>query len=272
MKKLDFGFGNAKLSKSIATFSLPAGHSCPWAKECHSQADRVTGKIIDGKHCRYRCFSASNETAFPTVRKSRWKNFDLLQEASTIDKMSSLINDSLPSEIKTVRVHVSGDHFNEKYFLSWINVAYNNPSSIFYGYTKATPFLVNYKKDIPPNFRFTASKGGTCDNLIAKHKLKYAEVVFSLDEAKQKNLEIDHDDSHAISSKKSFGLLLHGTQPIGSEASKALSILRKQGLGSYNRNKPKEDLQQIAKPFKMYFAKPFKFVPTKKKELIIYPS
>jgi hypothetical protein len=231
--KLIFGLGNAKLSKSIATFSLPAGYTCPFAKECLSKANISTGKIVDGEHCKFRCFAASQECSFPSVRKQRWNNFNLLTEANTIESMGKLIQRSLPIHVNAVRIHVSGDYYNEHYFLAWLNVALNNPLVTFYGYSKATPYLTKYKKYIPNNFRLTASKGGTHDDLIETHKLKYAEVVFSVKEAEEKGLEIDHDDSHAFGISKSFALLIHGTQAAGSDAGKALNILRKQGIGGY---------------------------------------
>lgn len=229
---LKFGSGNAKLSTGIATFSLPAGHSCPFAKECLSKANRLTGKIIDGQHCKFRCFAASQECAYPSVRKSRWFNFDALR-GLTEGRMTDLLHRSVPKGHGFVRVHVSGDFFSEKYFISWLNVALNNPLITFYGYTKALPFLVKFKDYIPRNFRFTASRGGTCDSLIGKHKLRSAEVVFSVKEAEQKGLEIDHDDSHAITGEKSFALLIHGTQPAGTEASKAWEKVKKT-IGGYS--------------------------------------
>ena len=232
--KLFFGFGNSKLSDFVATFSLPAGYTCPFAKDCHSWADRETGRITDGKHSEFRCYAASEEAIYPSVRISRWRNYEMLKKAKTIESQSELIQRSLPIGQGTIRVHVSGDFFSESYFLAWLNVAINNPNKIFYGYTKCLPFLVKYKKQIPPNFRFTASKGGTRDDLIDKHKLKYAEVVFSPQEARRKKLKIDHDDSLAIKGSKSFSLLLHGRQAAGSKAGNALSLLRKVGLGFYN--------------------------------------
>jgi hypothetical protein len=231
--KLNFGLGNAKLSKAIATFSLPAGHACPFAKECLSSSDRFTGKITDGKHCRFRCFAASGEARATSVRKARWHNFDMLKEADTVEKMARVIQKSLPEGLDKIRVHVSGDFFTEKYFLAWLNVALNNPLRLFYGYTKATPFLVKYKSHLPANFRFTASKGGTCDNLIGKHKLRSAEVVFSVEEAQARGLSIDHDDGLAMAADKSFALLLHGTQPAGTEANKAWLRLMAEGIGGY---------------------------------------
>ena len=234
--KLNFGLGNAKLSKAIATFSLPAGFSCIGAKDCLSKADRNTGKLTDSKTCKFRCFAASQECAYPSVRNARWSNFEMLKKASSIELMGKLIQKSLPYGLNIVRVHVSGDFFNEKYFLAWLNVAMNNPLVVFYGYTKATPFLVKYADYIPTNFRFTASKGGTHDDLIEQHDLKYAEVVYSKDEAHEKNLLIDHDDSLAFNSNKSFALLLHGMQPANTPANKAWNALRKQGIGGYGKS------------------------------------
>lgn len=249
---LTFGFGNAKLSHGIATFSLPAGYTCPFAKECLAKANRLTGKLIEGKHCRFRCFSASQENVYKNVRAARWHNFDLLRGEKSIEKIGKLIQRSLPYNTRMVRVHVSGDFYNEMYFLAWLNVAMNNPLVIFYGYTKATPFLVKYRKYLPSNFKFVASKGGTHDALIGKYKLKNVVVVFSPEEAEQKGLEIDHDDSHAFMGKKSFAVLIHGTQPPGSEASKAWTALRKRGIGGYGDSAIARNKNHIHPEFQMY--------------------
>lgn len=236
--------GNAKLSLAIGTFSLPAGWACPAANECLSKANRETGKITDGPHCKFRCFAASEETIFNSVRKSRWKNFDMLKAAKTLENMANLIQRSLPFGIGVIRCHISGDFFNEQYFLAWLNVALNNPLLTIYGYTKCLPFLVKYKKHIPSNFRFVASKGGKCDNLISKHHLRYAEVVFSTEEARRKGLPIDHDDSEALYGKTSFCLTLHGTQPANTDAALALKQLKSQGLGAYNEAKKQSRMEK----------------------------
>lgn len=238
--KLKFGFGNSKLSKLIVTFSLPAGYSCPFALKCLSKANPTTGKIQDGPETEFRCFAASQEIVYPTVRRQRWHNFNLLRQTKTLEEMCELIQSSLPSDARIIRVHVSGDFWSERYFLAWLNVAWNNPHIVFYGYTKAIPYLVKYKDQLPNNFRFTGSIGGTHDFLIHQQGIKYAQVVFSVNEAKRKGLEIDHDDSHAINSNKSFALLLHGTQPAKSKAAKAWEKLQKDGIGGYSKNKSRK--------------------------------
>jgi hypothetical protein len=235
MIKLEFGKGNAKLNTAIAIFDLPAGHSCPSAMDCLCKANRDTGIQTTGKDAKFRCFAATAESAFTPTRNKRWRNFDALKACNTVESIANLIQASLPFGMKYIRVHSSGDFYNEKYFVAWLNVAVNNPDMIFYGYTKQLFFLVKYKQQIPSNFRFTASKGGKLDFLIDTHKLKFAEVVYSVKEAADKGLEIDHDDSHAIDSNKSFALLLHGCQPKGTPAAAALKVLRASGLGSYGK-------------------------------------
>ena len=232
---LSFGKGNAKLGKKVLTFSLPAGHSCPFALDCLSKADQETGKITDGKATVFRCFAASSEAVYKNVRLSRWSNFDLLRSAKTAENMTNLILQSLPKKFDIVRIHVSGDFFNMDYLHAWVNVAKLHPNSLFYAYTKSLVYLIGL--ELPENLNITASKGGKLDNLINKHNLKFAEVVYSEQEAKDKGLSIDHDDSHAMNGKNSFALLIHGTQPKGSKGSKAIKEMKANGTKFSYSNK-----------------------------------
>jgi len=237
MEKLKFGKGNAKLSKKIYTFSLPAGHACPFAFECKASADRETGKITDGEHQTFRCFAASAEALYGNVRKSRWHNYDILKSLKTKAEMVSAIEGSLPSKATIVRVHVSGDFFNQNYFDAWMEVASRNPDKKFYAYTKSLVYWIKRLDSVPSNFELTSSKGGKKDELITQNSLKYVQVVHGVDEAAALGMEIDHDDTHAYEGKSSFALLLHGTQAKGSAAAKSLSNLRKAGIGGYSSKK-----------------------------------
>lgn len=230
--KLKFAKGNAKLSKSTAIFSLPAGHTCLGARDCLASANRETGKIIDGAGVRFRCYAASGENLFRNVRVSRWRNFDLLK-GKTVEGMADLIAASLPRKVTLCRVHASGDFFSQAYFDAWMAVARRFPHIIFYAYTKALPLWVYRRDSIPDNFNLVASKGGKFDAMIARHGLRFVEVVFSEKQAADLHLPIDHDDTLAWQVKGNFALLLHGTQPAGSEASKVLYKLRQQGKGGY---------------------------------------
>ena len=111
---------------------------------------------------------------------------------------------SLNPKKKIIRIHVSGDFFNINYLKAWILVAQRNPNLTFYAYTKSLTYWIEELNNIPVNLKLTASKGGKNDHLIEQYNLKFAQVVYSIEEAEQLGLEIDHDDSHAFSGNKSF--------------------------------------------------------------------
>jgi hypothetical protein len=213
----------------VYAFSLPAGHSCPGAKVCKTKADRITGKITDGPHQKYRCFAASDEAKSPNARRARWHNMDLLTPLDEAE-MTELILVSLPKDLGVCRIHVSGDFFNEKYFRAWCNVARLHPDKLFYAYTQSLRYWVDKADDIPDNLNLTASGGGWTDHLIGQHNLKNSTVVFHPEEAESLGLEIDHDDSHALFGKESFALLIHHTQPKESEAAAAIKRLKSEGI------------------------------------------
>ena len=127
---------------------------------------------------------------------------------------------------------------------AWYTMAMLNPTVLFYAYTKSLRYWLTVNEfPILNNFVLTASYGGRDDHLIddPTFNLRYAKVVFSEKEAEELGLEIDHDDSHAARPSKrneSFALLIHGTQPAGSDAATALKKLK--GKGSYSRKKVNE--------------------------------
>tara|TARA_Y100000004_G_C8957008_1_gene431367 strand:- start:2873 stop:3643 length:771 start_codon:yes stop_codon:yes gene_type:complete len=246
-KLLKFGEPNAKLKELVAklnlvlkTFSLPAGHTCPGAKDCLSRADRVTGKIQDGKDTIFRCFAASGEARSPSLRNAVWHNFDTIKETMTdawrynkdkAEALADLICESLPKKFDVMRVHVGGDYFSKTYLEAWVIVAHRNPEKVFYSYSKSLHLFSEVIR--PENLVLTASRGGKFDELIDQHGWKEAVVVYSEEEAAEKGLEIDHDDTHAAFGSENFALLIHGTQPKGSAASQALSaLLKKKKLAS----------------------------------------
>lgn len=219
--------------RKIYSFDILSGWSCPHAKDCLSKViidESGKRKIQDGKHTEFRCFSASQEVVYTNVYKSRKHNFDALKSS---DDIANLIRENLPKNLGILRIHVAGDFFSQSYFDAWIEVAKDNPDRLFYAYTKSLPYWVKRLRDIPQNFVLTASRGGRKDAMIAEHNLRESVVVFSEGEAKEKGLEIDHDDSHAAVPEwkfTSFALLIHGVQPKGSEASEAIKQLKKDGV------------------------------------------
>lgn len=232
--------------RKVYSLDLSSGVTCPGAKNCHSWAkvDKA-GKatIQDGPHCQFRCFSASQEVLFPKVRALRASNTEQIKRARTANKIAMLILNSLPEKAGIIRLHVGGDFFSLAYMYAIVAVAAARPDVLFYFYTKSLHYLERVVRDVPsanlsrgvilPNLLVTGSKGGKYDHLLKVLGLRQARVVFSEAEAEELDLPIDHDDSHAALSGGDFALLIHGVQPKGSNASRALSALK--GKGSYAR-------------------------------------
>jgi len=248
--KLVFGKANAKLKGlesqfgKVVTFSVLSGHTCPYAKECLSKAviqDQGKRRIEDGADTKFRCFSASQEVQYDGVYNSRHNNGVLIElAAKSINKAVAAILDNIPKNTKVVRIHVGGDFKTQAYFDAWVEAAKSRRDVLFYAYTKSLPFWVKRLDRLRriPNLVLTASRGGHKDSLIDKHNLRETVVVYSEAEAEYLGLEIDHDDSHACDPTKrseDFALLIHGTQPKGSDSAKKLQTLKAEGWHGYGK-------------------------------------
>ena len=219
--------------RKVYSFDILSGWSCPQAKDCLSKVHVINAdgkkKLIDGDDCKFRCFSASQEATFPNVYKKRKHNFDVLRLGRDSYEIANAIADAMPANLGICRIHVAGDFFNQKYFRAWQYVAEWNPDRLFYAYTKSLNYWLDDEPHLPKNLVLTASRGGRLDHKIDEHNLRESVVVYSQEQADDLGLVIDHDDSHAaIPSQRhnSFALLIHGTQPKGSEASKAIKELK----------------------------------------------
>ena len=210
---LYFGNGNKKLNRNLhaktSTFSLPAGFTCPGAHLCLAKADPITGKITKGDQCLFTCFAARDECIYPSVRRSRWRNYELcksLDHKSLVSKIHQSIAHYVSRDATHIRWHVSGDFFSAQYLKAVMEAAkhYDN-DLIFYAYSKALHFFNDQHTGVPlierpPNFRLTASWGGIYDFMIDKFPDQFprsARVVNSRREAEMFDLPIDEDDSLA---------------------------------------------------------------------------
>ena len=221
---LHFSHGNAKLNKGTLIFNLPAGKTCPGAMFCKSFA-MVTPegrKIVDGPHTEFRCFAASSEVQYDQVFFNRADNFqqvlDCLKSGS-VNPLVKLIDDGIQENrnrnTRRVRIHESGDFFSLGYLQAWVEVAIMNPDLTFYCYSKSLNFFLHV--DLPSNFFLTASYGGRFDYLIDEGYFpRYAKVVESVEVADALGLPVDVDERHCFTPGP-YAILVHGTQPKGSE-------------------------------------------------------
>lgn len=208
-----FTKGNAYLGQMVYTWNLPSGYSCPGALACQTFADRATGRITYGEARRkmdtFRCYSATGER-YPAVRDVVWANFEVVKKGSA-EEIAQVLAVCLPDGAERVRIHAGGDFFNQAYFDAyfdgWLLFCSSRPDVVFWAFTKSLTYWVARLERIPANLTLQASYGGRYDDLIVPHHLKYAKVVRSIDEAFGLGLEIDTDDTLAMTGSSPFALL-----------------------------------------------------------------
>jgi hypothetical protein len=195
-------------------------------------------RIQDGKETLFRCYSASQEVQYDNVYKNRKANFDAIRNCKTQGEIVKLLQDSLPKNAGIVRWHSAGDFFSPKYFSAAVELARRNPHILFYAYTKAVGYWITHldkigpksECGIPDNFVLTASRGGKLDELIESYGLRSVLVVKSTYQARKLGLPVDSDDSHAADPARrenDFALVIHGTQPKGSDYGKVVARLNR---------------------------------------------
>jgi hypothetical protein len=221
---LHFSHGNAKLNKGTLIFNLPAGKTCPGAMFCKSFAIVTPEgrKIVDGQHTEFRCFAASSEVQYDQVFYNRADNFQQVLDAlkcGSVNPLVQLIDAGIQQNrnrnTRRVRIHESGDFFSLGYLQAWVEVAIANPDLVFYCYSKSLNLFLHV--DLPSNFYLTASYGGRFDYMIDEGYFpRYAKVVESLEVADALGLPVDVNEDHCFLPGP-YALLVHGTQPKGSE-------------------------------------------------------
>jgi len=239
---LSFSSGNAKLDWPY--LSLPAGYTCPFATACKNIAAKAGHRFKDGSSLKptsdkttHMCYAARQQAQYPLANKKAFSNLSLIvtaQKFGGVDGIAKLIIDSIKfanlDKTRIFRIHEGGDFFSDAYMKAWIQVAKKMPQINFYTHTTSLQFWLLNKKQMPKNFRLIASMSEENKDIILKNKLRYCKVVYSLEQAKEEKLPIDFDDTIACCQDINFALLLHGGQPAGSEASKAVSMTRKSGV------------------------------------------
>jgi len=175
-------------------FNLPAGWTCPMAKDCKVIVSKE-GKF-ERTGDRFSCYAAKSER-FPSVRLSRWRNYNSILDGDKI---------TIPRGATHVRIHASGDFFGQWYFDNWLETCRKNSKVLFWAFTKSISFWVKRINEIPDNLKLTASVGGHEDNLIKEHNLIYAQVFDSVIDVPPW-LPIDCNDRWAIKNTRPFALI-----------------------------------------------------------------
>lgn len=138
--------GNLKLNPTKDTkyiiWNLPAIITCPFATEM----------------CKAACYAIKAERCYPSAKESRLAHLEAAKADNFIERMIFTITANLDrpgykaAKRVVVRIHESGDFFNEKYADAWMQIADHfkgDKRVVFMAYTKSVRYFDG--KNIPEN-------------------------------------------------------------------------------------------------------------------------
>lgn len=189
--KLKYLSQNSKMKKaSLKTynFDLPAIKTCPFA-------DR----------CKVYCYATKGFYQMPSVKAKFERNLEASKKdnfAHEIQKDIDLLKSK--GKIDAIRIHSSGDFYNENYLDKWIEIIANNQDIVFYAYTKSLPYFNNPELKYTDNFKVIFSEGGKYDHLIEKWDLRRVKLV---DQYSSNAMTSDSDDSMILFSDDNIEII-----------------------------------------------------------------
>ena len=125
MNKKRLTRGNIKVKAWM--FSLPPIKSC-----------------LNCSSCASACYATKSYRQYPSVKALWNSNFNLVKQDmfKLYDDLDRQLNSiSKRSKLKIVRIHQSGDFYNQTYVNMWYDLVSKYPNITFYGYTKVDKLL-----------------------------------------------------------------------------------------------------------------------------------
>lgn len=109
---------NKKMGKKVGIFNLPAQHTCP-------------GKTAN---CSRICYAMKAERCYASARKKRESNLFASKDA---DFEAKIVSEIRALGLKKIRIHESGDAYNQVYLNKWFRIAAAVPDVKFLMFTKS---------------------------------------------------------------------------------------------------------------------------------------
>ena len=197
--------GNSKLNKdnggvyTIVGFGIPADYD--FVDDKMQKHNTCPGALA----CAAVCYAKQGMYRFANVQNARKANLDasLLHDFS--DK--AIADLKRMRKINVVRIHDSGDFYNQQYLDKWFVIAKALPDLTFYAYCKVLTLDFSGK---PDNMKIVQSFGGKHDDLVNLN-MPHSRI-FSDDESRIKAGYIDGNvnDVPAIEGVVNIGLVYHG--------------------------------------------------------------
>lgn len=201
--------GNEKLQKdnggvyNIVGFGIPADHDFQHNGETVNTCPSALA-------CRAVCYAKQGRYAMPNVLNARKHNLALsLQVGFAAMVIADLLR---MRKVNTVRIHDSGDFYNQEYYNKWCDIAKALPHITFYAYTKTVNMDLFGNK--PDNLKITQSLGGKHDesvNLDMPHSRIFATHE---DRIRAGYVDGNVNDVPAIEGLVQIGLVYHGQRKL----------------------------------------------------------
>jgi hypothetical protein len=131
--------GNTKLGRSIFTFSIPSGSTCPGQSPL----------------CPARCYAAAGQFLLASVQAAYRRN---LLAAHQADFVARIVREIHRRDVCLLRVHVSGDFFAAWYVRRWVEIARRCPATRLFAYTRS--WRMRGRSRRPPPRRAIAVRPG----------------------------------------------------------------------------------------------------------------
>ncbi len=198
------------LGVKCASFDLPCGLSCPYAKDCRTTVVELDNKRVARKDGKFMCYAAKAEMQYSAVFMGRRVNFHVSKSS---EFMGLLIQELRIYGVKVLRIHSSGDFYNTPYYNDWRTIVKTMPDVDFFGYTKNLHVMRWTRDDPLPNLHLIYSWGGVDDAYAKAQRVPTCYVAFK-DEYDGRVPVIDSsinavDDYNYIKQGQSFAIRFH---------------------------------------------------------------
>ena len=184
----------------IFNWSIPAWYvrrkdgtifkTCPnagiCAKLCYARNGTYLFSNVLAAHTRNLDFVLDKETEWFDAmnlelqsKRFRPKPPRVLPNPITLNDLDDWMKGWVESGAPAIRIHDAGDFYDENYLNLWMKIAQQNPSLLFYAYTKEVEMFKRVAS-FPINFRYLFSTGGLQDDMITEND-RHADVFPTLD-------------------------------------------------------------------------------------------
>lgn len=187
---------------TVYNFGIPAFRSITGLMTCPKAGTCAAG-----------CYAKNGAYLWKAVKNAYEKRLELTQSESFTETMVAEIQKVTKKSTKKVyiRIHDSGDFYNETYLSKWLNVMSKFPNIQFYAYTKMVDMFKG--RMLPKNFDVIFSLGGKLDATINQATDRHSKVFQSDAELNAAGyVNASKNDLLAIGENKKIGLVYHGAK------------------------------------------------------------